>query len=139
MSKVQRKKDVTRGICIVVVTLIIMLGIGLTSNIITNRFVSNEGKTFNAQLGDTILIEKITASEVHYIDASLINIPLSVPYEITPNNASNQDVDIVSSDSTIVVVNDDNTVTALKTGEVTLTLVANDGSNVTTDLKLVIE
>lgn len=139
MSKNQRKKDVTRGIYIVVVTLIIMLGIGLTSNIITNKFISNEGKTFNAQLGENILIEKITASEVHYIDASLINIPLSVPYEITPNNATVQDIDIVSSDSTIVVVNDDNTITALKTGKVTLTLVANDGSNVTTDLKLVIE
>ena len=139
MNKSDRKKYTIRGISVVVITLVIMLGIGLVSNIVSNNFITNEGNTFNAQLGDNVLIEKITASEIHYIDSSLVNIPLSVPYEVTPSNATNQDIYIISSDNSIVVVNDDNTITALKTGTVTLTLVANDGSNVTTSLQLVIE
>ncbi|MGN0973186.1 MAG: Ig-like domain-containing protein [Bacilli bacterium] len=139
MNKSDRKKYTIRGLSVIVITLVIMLGIGLVSNIVSNSFINDEGNTFNAQLGDNILIEKITASEIHYIDSSLINIPLSVPYEVTPSNATNQDVYIISSDNSIVVVNDDNTITALKTGTVTLTLVANDGSNVTTSLQLVIE
>lgn len=139
MSKEQKKKHTLKGICIVVITLVIMLGIGLTSNIISSLFITGNGKTFNAELGDNLLIEEIKTSEVHYIDSSLIGIPLSVPYEIAPSNASNQDIFIVSSDNEIVEVNDDNTVTVLKTGEVTLTLVANDGSNVTASLQLIIE
>lgn len=139
MNKSDRKKYTIKGISVVVITLVIMLGIGLVSNIISNNFITNEGNTFNAQLGDNVLIEKITASEIHYIDSSLVNIPLSVPYEVTPSNATNQDIYIISSDNSIVAVNDDNTITALKTGTVTLTLVANDGSNVTTSLQLVIE
>ena len=139
MNKSDRKKYTIRGIRVVVITLVIMLGIGLVSNIVSNNFITNEGNTFNAQLGDNVLIEKITASEIHYIDSSLVNIPLSVPYEVTPSNATNQDIYIISSDNSIVAVNDDNTITALKTGTVTLTLVANDGSNVTTSLQLVIE
>lgn len=139
MNKSDRKKYTIKGISVVVITLVIMLGIGLVSNIVSNNFITNEGNTFNAQLGDNVLIEKITASEIHYIDSSLVNIPLSVPYEVTPSNATNQDIYIISSDNSIVVVNDDNTITALKTGTVTLTLVANDGSNVTTSLQLVIE
>lgn len=139
MNKSDKKKYTIKGISVVVITLVIMLGIGLVSNIVSNNFITNEGNTFNAQLGDNVLIEKITASEIHYIDSSLVNIPLSVPYEVTPSNATNQDIYIISSDNSIVVVNDDNTITALKTGTVTLTLVANDGSNVTTSLQLVIE
>lgn len=139
MNKSDRKKYTIKGISVVVITLVIMLGIGLVSNIVSNNFITNEGNTFNAQLGDNVLIEKITASEIHYIDSSLVNIPLSVPYEVTPSNATNQDIYIISSDNSIVAVNDDNTITALKTGTVTLTLVANDGSNVTTSLQLVIE
>lgn len=139
MNKSDRKKYTIKGISVVVITLVIMLGIGLVSNIVSDNFITNEGNTFNAQLGDNVLIEKITASEIHYIDSSLVNIPLSVPYEVTPSNATNQDIYIISSDNSIVVVNDDNTITALKTGTVTLTLVANDGSNVTTSLQLVIE
>ena len=77
------------------------------------RHITNEGNTFNAQLGDNVLIEKITASEIHYIDSSLVNIPLSVPYEVTPSNATNQDIYIISSDNSIVAVNDDNTITPL--------------------------
>lgn len=139
MSKINKRNYTIKGISIVVVTLVIMLGIGLISNIVSNSFIKDEGKTFNAQLGNDILIEKITASEIHYIDSSLINIPLSVPYEVTPSNATNQDIYIISSDNSIVTVNDDNTITALKTGTVTLTLVANDGSDITTSLQLVIE
>lgn len=139
MNKSDKKKYTIKGISVVVITLVIMLGIGLVSNIVSNNFITNEGNTFNAQLGDNVLIEKITASEIHYIDSSLVNIPLSVPYEVTPSNATNQDIYIISSDNSIVAVNDDNTITALKTGTVTLTLVANDGSNVTTSLQLVIE
>lgn len=139
MSKSDKQKYTVKGLSVVVITLVIMLGIGLISNIVSNAFIKDEGKTFNTQLGDDVLIEKITASEVHYIDSSLINIPLSVPYEVTPSNATNKDIYIISSDNSIVTVNDDNTITALKTGTVTLTLVANDGSDITTSLELVIE
>ena len=137
----QDKKDyIIKGLIIVGITIAIMIILTLVSNAISAGLINtNEGVTNNAKLNDNILIESIKASEVYYIDQTLINVPLSVPYEITPNDATNKEVYIVSSNNSVVTVNDDNTVTALKTGEATLTLVANDGSNVTTNVRIVIE
>ena len=135
----ENKQGATKGIIIVVITILIMIVIFLISNAIDKGLKNNEGKTMNASLGDFVLVNEIQTSEVHYIDKSLLNIPLSVPYKVLPSNATNKDVDVISSDSSIVRVNDDNTITALSTGEVTLTLVADDGSSTTASLKIVIE
>lgn len=134
----ENKSGATKGIIIVVVTLLIMLVVFLITNSVNKGLLNEENKTMNAQLGE-VLIKNIETSEVHYIDKSLVNVPLSVPYKVLPKDATNRDIDIVSSDSSIVRVNDDNTITALQVGEVTLTLIANDGSNVTASLKIVIE
>ena len=141
MDSKEKNSHIIKGLLIVGVSIAIMIVVGLVSNAISSALISTngEGKTKNAQLGDTVLIDSIKTSEVHYIDETLINVPLSVPYEISPSDATNQEIYIVSSDNSVVVVNDDNTVTALKTGEATLTLVANDGSNVTASVKIVIE
>ena len=134
----ENKSGATKGIIVVVVTLLIMLVVFLITNSVNKGLLNEENKTMNAQLGE-VLIKNIETSEVHYIDKSLVNVPLSVPYKVLPKDATNRDIDIVSSDSSIVRVNDDNTITALQVGEVTLTLIANDGSNVTASLKIVIE
>ena len=140
MNNLDKKDHIIKGAIIVGISIAIMVVMGLVSNAITAGMINtNEGKTNNAQLGDKVLIENIKASEVHYIDETLINVPLSVPYEIVPNNATNTNIYIVSSDNSVVTVNDDNTITALKTGEAVLTLVADDGSNVTANVRIVIE
>lgn len=135
----ENKQSAVKGIIVVIVTLAIMLVIYLISAAIENGMSSNENTTMNAQIKEQVLIEKIKTSEVHEINKSLINVPLEVPYTIYPDNATNKSVSIVSSDNSIVKVNDDNTITALTTGEVTLTFVADDGSNVTSTSKIVIK
>ena len=132
------KQGATKGIIIVVVTLLIMIVIFLITNVVDKGLKNNEGKTMNASVGNIVLVKNIEASEEHQISKSLINIAVKVPYEVVPNNATNKDVDIVSSDPTIVRVNDDNTITALQIGEATLTLVASDGSNAITSMKIIV-
>lgn len=135
----ENKQGAIKGVIVVVITLAIMIVVFLISNAIEKNLTSNENTTMNAQIKEQILVKKIEVGEELTINESFINVPLSLHYEVKPENATNKSIYIVSSDSSIVRVNDDNTITALAKGEVTLTLVTDDGSNVTTTTKVIVE
>ena len=135
----ENKQGATKGIIVVIITLVIMLVMFLISNAIENNLTSKENTTMNAQLNKQVLIKEIKTSKVRNISKSLINVDLSVSYDILPESATNKSIDIVSSDSSIVRVNENNTITALSVGKVTLTLVSNDGSNVTSTIEVVVD
>lgn len=84
-------------------------------------------------------ISDILVEETHYIDKSLIKIPTTVPFETVPSNIDKNEIIIMSDNSEVVKVNDDNTITALKIGEANLTLIAKENNKITAGLHIIIE
>lgn len=126
------KKDKKKTIIYttIIITGILLIGIGVKKSLKVKN---------NIKYRSVSTITNIKVSDTHYIDKSLINVPINVPYTTNSNSENKNNVTIISDNPDIIKVNDDNTITALKIGEANLTLIAKENEEITAGLHIIVE